>query len=262
LDVVIGWVILLAIVAAIVWAIRKVVLHVKYRQSLSAEEKAHLAAVKRADKGIQRAEREYTNRVNDARKALEKAEAGKELVKFRTRQVQPIEGSWRDALRNDAQTFQLTGTTVKLPSGTHELTPNVKAQVDTAGNLVEYATGRTTLTRMGVGAMIAGPLGLMVGMGAKKSGKNTRDVRELYIMIEGDDWADTLKLHPDEGQKARAFAQQVNLAARNVERARAEQEQAIRAARQQLATAERDRIAIEVAQSERRVLDSGRALAA
>jgi hypothetical protein len=259
MDVVIGWIILLAIIGAIVWAVRKAVLYVKYRNSLSNEEKSHLVAVKQAEKRIKKAERDYDSRVTNARKAIASAQAGQEVAKFRTKEPQPAEGSWKEMLRNDAQTFLLTGTTVKLPSGTHALTPNVKAQVDTAGNLVEYATGRTTLTRMGVGAVIAGPLGLMVGMGAKKSGKKTRDVRELYIMIEGDDWADTLKVHADEGQKARAFAQQVNVAARNVERASAEQEQAIRKARQHLTTAERDRTAIEVAHSQRRALDSGRA---
>jgi hypothetical protein len=93
--------------------------------------------------------------------------------------------------------------TIKTPTGTHRLTDAVTATVDTAGNLATKS--RSTLSRIGAGAVIAGPLGLLVGATAKKS--QTIDKRELYLLIDGGDWASSEQLNPDRGAEARKFAQ-------------------------------------------------------
>lgn len=137
------------------------------------------------------------------------------------------------------------------PSGRHDLTPFTNATVDTAGNLAHKT--RSTLTRMGAGTVIAGPLGFMVG-GAFKKGK-TVDTRELFLMVEGGNWANTSNCDPEkEGQKAREFAQKVSLAARNVERVKAERVAKVAELQERLTALEADRSSIEQARAARRAL--------
>jgi hypothetical protein len=61
----------------------------------------------------------------------------------------------------------------ETPDGVRPLSPALNAAVDTAGNI--YVKGRTTLTRMGAGALLAGPLGFMVGVSAKKTWSMTSE---------------------------------------------------------------------------------------
>jgi hypothetical protein len=72
-------------------------------------------------------------------------------------------------------------------------------------------------TRVGVGALIAGPVGALLGGMAKKK----VDQRELYLVIEASTWADLVEVDPDRGRHAREFArefaQAINLAARSSE---------------------------------------------
>jgi hypothetical protein len=60
------------------------------------------------------------------------------------------------------------------------------------------------------GFLASGPLGLMAG-GPED---HFTDSRELYVLVEGDEWAHVEALDPDAGYWARRFAQLVNWRAR------------------------------------------------
>ena len=60
------------------------------------------------------------------------------------------------------------------------------------------------------GFLAIGPLGLMAG-GPED---HYTDSRELYVLVEGDEWAHVEALDPDAGYWARRFAQLVNWRAR------------------------------------------------
>ncbi len=239
MSTVIGLIFFLAIVAAIGYgiykAVAKAVAHVKYRQALSPEAKHHLVLVKTADKGIRRAESEYKSRVKHARKEVDKAAAPIKIQKLGR--------------------VQLTDESLQTPNGQHALTSDVQARVDTAGNLAAYAKSRSTLTRMGAGGLVLGPVGMLIGATAKKSKDVTVDKRELYLLVEAETWAETVELDPEKGKEARGLAQAINLAARNVDEVKRRRGEAVRAARTSLAEVERDRSAIEQAQAHRAAIE-------
>lgn len=116
--------------------------------------------------------------------------------------------------------FVLYEDRIETPEGPQPLTPDLVASVDTAGNIAQSVKSRSTLTRMGAGTLVAGPIGLLVGATAKKTKTQTRDTRELYLLIDGGTWMSSAACNPDQGAQVRQFAQQVTVAARNVEQAR------------------------------------------
>jgi hypothetical protein len=246
---VIGTFILLALVAAIGWGAYKLVQRRKAWNALSPAEQQHQRAITEADKAVRTAKKEYDKSVKGTRKELERARTPQKLGRFKTEHV----GGWQDAFKGERE-FVLHDDRIKTPSGEHRLTSNVSAVVDTAGNLAHKS--RSTVTRMGAGAVIAGPLGLLVGAAVKKG--KTVDSRELFLMVEGEDWADTTNCDPaKEGEKVRKFAQAVNLAARNVDRVKAEREQRVRDLTKRLAAVESDRSGIEAAERHRAALEHG-----
>jgi len=101
---------------------------------------------------------------------------------------------------------------------------------------------------MGAGTLVAGPLGLLAGAAARKGKTQTVDTRELYLLIEGDDWADLIKCNPNHGETARAFAQQINVAARNAERVKGDRVLRVQDLTERLAAVEADRSGIESAE--------------
>jgi hypothetical protein len=86
----------------------------------------------------------------------------------------------------------------------------VTAHVDTAGNLAK--TRSRNLADKTVGVAFFGPLGLLAG-GPKD---HITDTRELYVLVEGSDWAWSETATPalEDGYTARRFAQLVNVVAR------------------------------------------------
>jgi len=84
-------------------------------------------------------------------------------------------------------------------------------------------------------------------------GHRLRDLQGCLrgLLVEGETWAETVKLDPEKGMQARALAQAINLAARNVEQVKRNRAEAIRAAKMRLAEVEQDRSAITQAQANR-----------
>ena len=70
------------------------------------------------------------------------------------------------------------------------------ASVDTAGN-IERRVSMTRLATLGVGAFMF---------------KKKKDSRELYLLVEGEDFSFVKEIDPKDGKKAREFASLVNQA--------------------------------------------------
>ena len=135
-----------------------------------------------------------------------------------------------------------------------------KAIVDSTGNVA--VTQRATLTRMGAGALVAGPIGLVAaGVAGKK--KKQHDFRELYLTIETPGFSTVVKCNPNDGQRVRSFAAQVNSAAQQAAGIRQRRPQEIASARALLASSESATGPIDAARAElERVRADGTFLAA
>jgi hypothetical protein len=89
------------------------------------------------------------------------------------------------------------------------LCDEVTATVDTAGSIA--VTRGRNLAAKGAGTLLLGPVGLFMAGNAKH---RQVDNRELYLLVEGPEWAYTQAFHPDLGELLRNFAQKINVAAR------------------------------------------------
>src|SRR6476660_7480088 len=112
---------------------------------------------------------------------------------------------------------------------------------------------------MGTGAIIAGPLGFMVGMAAKKDRKV--DARELYLIVQDDNGGVVVPCNPDHGEKVRQFALNLMASARRAPQAAEtrrllvqEAERALHAARSDTGNLESARAALERVETERPAL--------
>ncbi len=183
-------------------------------------------SIKAAADRYKTTEREHGRRVEAAERDLAKASENGKLI--------GVGGM----LGNKAVLRQ---TTIKVPEGEFPLDPAIEATVDTAGNLATKS--RSTVTRMGTGGLLLGPIGLVAGAAARKS--SDVDARELYLLIAGPGWASTIKLNADtDGKVARQFAQTVMVRARQIEEITAGREAAIDAARRRLDAERADRDAV------------------
>lgn len=203
-------------------------------RAVSPEQRAHEARWRAADNAVRAAEKQHAKAV--AAKQKELAAALKPQKKHR---VGPL---------------LLTDSTVIVNGREYPLTPGTKARVDSAGNLAAYSKSRSTVTRMAAGGMLLGPAGLVAGAAARKSKDRVKDVRELYVLIESESWAETVSLDPDQGEAARRLVQQLNLAAPNVEHVLRAREVTAERLRGEVDAAERDIAAIEAAKIARAAL--------
>lgn len=199
-----------------------------YQKAVRAVQAAHLKAVREAEKGLKKATKEHEKNVRVHQKQLERVMTPPPVHK-----VSSAKG-WAKLFEEHVETSK----------GSRPLTSSLQAAVDTTGNLA--IGGRSTLTRMGTGAVLAGPLGLMVGMAAKKDKKV--DARELYLILQDESWGAVIPFSPDRGEALREFAMNVNLAATNApERARRQAER-VQAAERALRQAKGNTKAITRAQ--------------
>lgn len=175
------------------------------RWQMPEEEKAHRSELRAHNKEVRSIERTHQREVGQAQATLGKAEKTqrkrvsileKELA--RARDPEKLDGFW--STKGWAKLYE---DRVETSKGTIPLTPGVLADVNTSGNLA--IGGRSTLTRMGTGAIVAGPLGFMVGMAAKKDRKV--DTRELYLIVQSESGGGAVvACSPDQGEKVRQFA--------------------------------------------------------
>jgi hypothetical protein len=125
----------------------------------------------------------------------------------------------------------------------YPLGPDVKTQVDTAGNI--YSTERTTLTRMAAGGAILGKAGVVAGAAARKT--NTHDSRELYLLVEASEFSVVVSCAPDDGSRVRQLASQIVNAGHQAAALQAQRPIAVGEAEAALAAAKADVEAVNAA---------------
>jgi len=130
--------------------------------------------------------------------------------------------------------FTLFDTELRVSGRIIHYSPALHARVEATGNTA--VSSRTTATRVGAGALVAGPVGAVVGAVAKKN--KVIDAKELYLLLEDVEWAEVVTCKSERGQQVRSLAQQVNLAAGRVEDARMLRKQEVVKAKSELALTE------------------------
>lgn len=91
------------------------------------------------------------------------------------------------------------------------ITAGVRASVDSAGS-ISVTRGRNLAAKAVGGAIVPGGVFLF-----GNSKDTAHDNRELFLIVEGPDWAHTHAINPTEGVAARQFMQAINLAAQKLE---------------------------------------------
>jgi hypothetical protein len=187
---------------------------------LKDAEKAHGKRVKGAQKVVNQTDKDYERAVSAAEKALH--EAGK------SRKLGTLAG------------VTLYDDKIVTSQGTAELTPEVRADVDTAGAL--QRSSRVTATRLVTMGVFA--------FAFKK--KKTDDSRELYLAVETPDFMSVQQINANLSNAARSFVASIATAAKQAEQTRTNRANAVEAAKEKLQRVRDDRSAIETA---RRALD-------
>lgn len=196
------------------------------RHRLREAERAHRRAVRDAEEELARCQSAYDKSVASAQQHLAtlRDPRGKRLKR--------------------CQGVTLFERTIATPQGTVSLV-GVRASVDTAGNLA--VTKRATLTRTAAGALVAGPVGAVVGGAGFKKTKKI-DTRELYLNIEAPTLSCVVRCPPDSGARVRSFAAAVNTAASLAATDEPRRPHRIRLAEEALAAAQAARDPVEAAQ--------------
>jgi hypothetical protein len=171
------------------------------------------AAVNQAITDLTIRRKDYEQRIKDRVKALTQTKkSGAKSVKEAERNLKTARTI---PLIAHAGKIRVYEDHVETPEGSHPLEDQVKATVDSAGNMM--VTRRHTLTRFA-----------LIGVFSVFTPKATKhDNRELYFLIEHPEWASIAKLNPDGGMGARQAAQATNLAARRAATAKVERQATI-----------------------------------
>src|SRR5690349_18219323 len=114
------------------------------REELAPEEQARRSVLKEAQRQLKEAEKAHEQRVKNAKKAYAAAQ------KAQASGLKDVERRLADA-RKDRKLGSLAGVTlyedrIETPDGVAELSDEVRADVDTAGNLA--VSSRVTATRL------------------------------------------------------------------------------------------------------------------
>ncbi|MHA6668547.1 hypothetical protein ACX3O0_06710 [Homoserinimonas sp. A447] len=112
---------------------------------------------------------------------------------------------------SSSDSFRFAGVSVRNGNITYgvemQAVSSTRATVETAGQIRE----RTSLTQTVAGGLLFGPVGAIIGALVKGS----IDERELYLIVEGSEYAWAVDVNPKKGAEARKFAARVNTAARH-----------------------------------------------
>lgn len=174
------------------------------------------ASVKQAGKAVALATKAYDRGVQGGERALSSAE------KSGQRRL----GSYHGKDGN----ITLFEDRITYNSRSFRLDPSFRASADTAGHLV--AKSRSTLTRMATGGLLLGPVGLVAGVAARKT--KVQDGRELYLLVESDEFSAALTCKAEDGAKVRQFAALIVTTAKQAAAVAEQREQAITVVRQNL----------------------------
>lgn len=203
------------------------------RDQLSPEAEARRGALKEAQRRLKEAEKAHEQRVKTAKKAYAAAQ------KSQASGLKDVESRLADA-RKDRKLGSLAGVTlyedrIETPDGVAELSDEVRADVDTAGNLA--MSSRVTATRLVTLGVFA--------FAFKK--KKKHDTRELYLVVETPEFMTVRQIDPNLGPRARSFVAQITTATRQAETSAEAKRQAVGAATEERKRVHQDTAAIDSA---------------
>jgi hypothetical protein len=217
----------------------------KREQFLSAEEEQRRSSLKEAQRRLKDAEKAYESRVKDARKRLGEAEKDHERLLSEAR-------LHLEAVERSQKLGKLAGVTlyddrIETPDGNSVLSPEVRADADTAGNLA--MSSRVTATRLVTLGVFA--------FAFKK--KKKHDARELYLAIETSDFMCVRKLDPNLGSAARQFAAKIVNAGKQAPQLIEQRRRSVAEAKRKLDGVASDQRSIEAAKDALRNAEAGTA---
>jgi len=167
------------------------------------EAPTHDELIKEASSRLEAAIRAWNGSVAQA--TAEYSKAVKEMVGRADRARKAIEAELKPEKLGRLAGITLFDDRIVANRKGQPVTSDLQAAVDTAGNLSH--TRRHTLTRFG----LLGPFSVFTPKNVKS------DDRELFILLEGSDWAEVIKIGNSKQMAARKFVQQVSIATRSVE---------------------------------------------
>jgi hypothetical protein len=209
-------------------------LHRKHQRMLAAmsteqrelyeAEKEYKKSVKRAERELWWANSQHSMKVTSAEAALSEAQeqGRKHLGSYSGVDGRRVE-LWQNRIRMPQMGKKISwweAPTNTTPKAHYFEGGPVKATVDTTGSLAVTNHAEKT-----------------VGY----------DTRELYLMIEGPDFASVIQCRPDDGPEVRYLAAQINNASKSIHSVLQAREQAIAQAKRKLQAIRNDRTGIETA---------------
>lgn len=157
-----------------------------------------------ADEALGRAGSEYTKRVSAARDELRKAYHPEQIGIIK---VAPVGDEATESV------FTLHETSIQTPMGRHDVTTSTRADVDTAAGILDVT--RAAVDRIGPGTVVRGPVGDL--QRASDRDGAPEEIGSFYMLLQGDAWVDSAVCGAGQQRPVRAFAEQVNRAATEVD---------------------------------------------
>lgn len=137
----------------------------------------------------------------------------------------------------------LTPLEIRVREGTFPVTSNLTAEAGMGGDLI--VKRRSTLTRIATGGILFGPMGALVGAAAQKT--TYKDDREVFLLIEGDQFVSLIVVKPKQARAAATAVAKIRQAALSLEQFKRDNQTQVTAGNQTLMRAEKQNKNVEAA---------------
>jgi gas vesicle protein len=230
-------------IVIVVAAVTLAALFVAFLLTFRTQQK-RVAAMTPAERALRDAEKQHAAAVAEKQAALKAA------TKAHKKAVNAAERDVHQAERHGTKRLGSVGTVtaweheIRTDGGLFAMTPEVTATVQSGGELL--VSSRASLTRIAGGALLGGPVGAIAGGLLRKD--TSKDLRELYLLVEGKEFATLVDCNPDEAAKVRQFATAINLAAKVSLQRATERAEKVAVAQTALAGVVADTRAVDAAQ--------------
>lgn len=163
------------------------------------------------------AEKDYARRVREAEHncSKRKLEADRQLQAAHD-EVERAEAMGRQRVvgfKGHDGNIEAYENRINVSGKSFEMNKSMRATVSSSGNFFQHS--RSTLTRMAAGGLLFGPVGALAGGMVQKT--KTHDTRELYLLVESDDFAAVITCAPGSGASAQRAASAINNAAKTAD---------------------------------------------
>lgn len=168
------------------------------RVELVRATKEYDATLRQAKKTYSRLEQSLEQRSSEGRRAIREADVHgrNKLAEF-----SGIDGK-----------LILHEHTLTIKGNTYAITPDIRAEVSRTGEFT--SRDRSTVTRIAAGGLLFGPAGAIAGGMVKKN--KTNDLREIYILVESEEFAAVITCSPNSGMEAQQIVAEINNAGKIV----------------------------------------------